>query len=157
MARSKAQAAALRQVLLAAVTKYADKEYERDQLKEGSKHELALSVTGTIDAKAVDEVFSGTLTVGFDQETASSSACKSEQLVAWILDRYVDPALQLRLFDELPTLFDKHGGVPIADLEPGLVERCEALCKKLRAKTTITRKGNVTLNYTRGSDSGKGA
>lgn len=150
MARSKVQAAALRQVLLAAVTKYADKEYERDQLAEGSKHELALAISGTIGGKAIDDQFAGTLTVGFDQETASSSACKSEQLVAWILDRYVDAAAQQRLFDELPTLFDKHGGVPVADLEPGLVERCDTLCKKLRAKTTITRKGNVTLNYTRG-------
>lgn len=152
MARSKAQAAALRQVLLAATAKYADKEFERDQLAEGSKLAVGVSLLGTIDGKQISDEFEGTLTVGFNQESASSSACSTPELLAVLIERYVDGDRQAKVFDELPALFDKCGGkLPIEQLkEPALVERCDALVKKLRAKTTITRKGNVTLNYTRG-------
>lgn len=150
MARSKAQAETLRQILLAAVAKYAGKEHERDALAEGGDHTVGVSIVGTIDGKRMADEFNGRLTVGFDQERASSSAANAAHLVAWILDRYVEPSKHARVFDELPRLFDAAGEIPLGDLETdGLVERADALCKKLRAKTTTTARGNVSLNYQR--------
>lgn len=150
MARSKAQAEALRQLLLAAVAKFAGKEHERDQLAAGQEHLVGVSLVGTIDGKTIAEEFEGRLTVGFDQDRASSTAANAGHLVAWILDRYVEPSKHAKIFDELPTLFGAAGGIPIAAFEnDGLIERAEALVKKLRAKTTTTARGNVSLNYTR--------
>lgn len=150
MARSKAQAEALRQILLAAVAKYTGKEHERDQLAEGSKVEVDVELSGVIDCKRIEDHFEGTLTVGFDQETAKSTGVKAEHLAAWILDRYVPPSQYVQLFDELPKLFDAHGGVPLDELDNDeLPARCEALVKKLAANGTQTRKGDVKLNYAR--------
>ena len=69
----------------AAIGKIASKQNWRDGLAPGARHEVELSLSALVDGEPFEQDIAAVLTVGHDQQKATSATPNQSQLVAAIL------------------------------------------------------------------------
>lgn len=136
-----AKQAAQANVLWAALASYAAKRQDRDGLAGGDKHEVALTVAGSIDGAWIEVELVGELLVNHDQQCASSVAPDYARLVAILLEE-IPVRRRLRLVSDLPAMLVEAGELPTpSDAETDGI--AEQLLKSLRQTKTTTRRGSL--------------
>ena len=132
-------------VLWAALGKVAGKEADRDGLEAGSRHEVSLHVSGDVDGRRIHQRIEAILSVGHDQQKATSVTPEQPKLIAAILSK-LNAATRERILNDLPEEFEAEGQLPELDKE--LVVAAGAMLKRLRASKQITANGPVRCEYT---------
>lgn len=75
---------------LKSIASIASREFKRDLISPGSKHEIDLRISGTVDGQKVSRRLSGSLQAGTDNPTGTSSKPKLDEVAAMLLDRLSD-------------------------------------------------------------------
>ncbi len=132
----------VRSALMHAVKVYAGKRAPREQLKVG-KYPVEVTITGRVKRTDLQQTFSGTLDVGEDYQSTSSSHPKFDWLIALLLN-HGPASVRTWFFTELPDLFDqgKIADVALAEAE---VKAVREILERLRSTKTTTSSGRVTL------------
>jgi hypothetical protein len=130
----------------AALSKIAGKEFLREQLPAASAHTIDLSITAAVDGKpGFQQHYTAMLTVCADGTRGSSQACEPARVIALLLD-LVPKTKRETFLAELPAQFAA-GDNALPDAPPALQEQAEKLLEKLRAHSTITIKGAVSVKH----------
>lgn len=141
MAQTLAERARRQSYVLHALSYFAKKHAERGHLKPG-KTKIAGYVNATIGRADLHLPFSGTLTVGEDQVSASPSGPDPAQLVALALEQMTETQ-RSKFIKRVSSSFAQTERLPDCPSEFG--EAAAALLKRLRAKKSQTRRGAVVF------------
>ena len=134
-------------VVWAALEKIAGKERRRELLQPGAKHNVALSVSGSIDDRTIDRrKIAGVLSVGHDSTRTSSSGPGMTEVVGYLLAK-LNPRTREKILRTLPEEFAAgENTMPVVDGD--ILESAKNLLGRLRAKQTVSAKGPVSFHYT---------
>lgn len=130
--------------LWAILAKIASKEWVRGELPGGLACEYHLSVAGVVGGAPVATSAGGILTVGADQQKASSTGPKAEHVLACVLSK-LNETTRDKILAELPEHFAKEGELP--DVSALLMERTKQFLARLRNKKQITARGPIGCQY----------
>jgi hypothetical protein len=133
------QPQSLRAIALAALQHYAVKEGDRDQLADGSSHDVALAIEGTVDGEEFADAVLGRLKINHEEETASSSAIPPNIIVGYLLSQ-IPSKRRRELIEILPDQYLQAGRL---EVDEELVAAAARLLTRLRTKVTQTRRGSV--------------
>lgn len=125
----------LRAILLHALLKATDKEAKqlRDELLDGSSHQVQVAVIATIDDKfEIEEAIRGGLTVGHGITVADHTAADPAHLVAYLLS-FLTAKRREQILDELPASFTEAGG-KLPELEERSIAEAKAFLERLRVR-----------------------
>lgn len=125
--------------------KEAERDGCRDLLEPGSAVKCAGVIEGVVGQGQIVQNFAGVLQVGHDATVASSSAPKTPELLALILDR-VAFSKRAALIEDLPAYFAEHGELP--KVPPELIKVAEDMLSKLRQTKQVLRRGIVRFEKT---------
>ena len=131
-------------VLFAALAKVAAGEGNRDALRAGARHEVSLHLTGDVDGRPVHRRIAAVVSVGHDQERATSATPDQPRLIAAILSK-LNPATRRCILADLPREYEAAGELPAVD--PELEEHVGDMLKRLRSKKQIIARGPVRCEY----------
>ncbi len=133
-------------VVWAALEKIGHKQMEPNELEQGSSHEVALHIRGNVDGQPFEQQVNSILSIGFEQEKASSVNPQVPQLIALILSK-LNRATRNRILSDIPTEFcDNENSLP--ETSPVLVDEVEHMLKRLRRSKTVHARGPVRCEYT---------
>ncbi len=148
MARKRKTAAekqgATENVLWMALGVFGGKYGQRDLLQAGARHEVALSIAGSIDDAWIETSLEGRLLVNHDQQSASSTNPNYVRLVALLLEAVPD-SRRHALIGQIAEKLAITGELPQPG-DPGLEMVAEAFLARLRQKKTITKRGSVRFD-----------
>jgi hypothetical protein len=143
--------AAIGAVAWHALSRIADKESCRDDLRAGGVHVINLAISGSVDGQPVRESVDAILTVGHDSERASSSLPAVGHLIAAILAK-LNTATREAVLANLPTEFAQNGyQLPI--VPDTLIAQATAMLVRLRATQTVPVRGSVACKYAKRAES----
>jgi len=134
-----------------ALSRIADKESCRDDLRAGGVHVVKLAVSGTIDGQPVHESLDAILTVGHDSERASSSLPAVGHLVAAILAK-LNTATRDSILANLPSEFVDNG-YTLPAVPDTLIAQATGMLTRLRATQTVPVRGSVACKYAKRPES----
>lgn len=126
-----------------ALGKVAGKRSNRDLLTDGAAYPVDLEISGKIGRGCVSDRVVGTLHVGEEQRSSTSSACDQAELLACVAAALTKPQRD-RLFTALAEGFHETGALP-TPRDPNVVAECQLLIGKLRATVEKINRGNVTF------------
>jgi hypothetical protein len=135
----------LASIAWAALEKVAAKTAQRGDLAAGAHHHVVLTVTGHVDDAPFAQEVAAVLTVGHDQQRATSVTPELPKLVACLLSKF-NEATRNRLLHDLPVEFEERGGT-LPEVSTELVAAAEDLLRRLRAKKQIDVRGAVQCQY----------
>jgi len=122
----------LEAALWAALNKVASKEGDRDELVAGGKHAVDLELSGKVDDQPVHYDVQAVLTVGHDQQKASSVTPDPALLLANVLAK-LNHTTREKILRELPEQFaESDGRLPAVGSD--LLAATNEMLKQLRAK-----------------------
>ena len=133
---------ALRSAVYHALAAHAAKERDRGQLIDGESYPLEISIEASCGAQAMVAEIVGDLTVGHATSSASSSGCDVAQVCAYMISQLPN-AKQIQILDDLPARFELNGQLPV--VADDLIEAAARMHKRLRHRTTLEKKGQVSF------------
>lgn len=116
----------------------------RARLADGSATGVRLSIEASIDGRAVEQHYAGTLTVGYEESTSSSKTPEEDHLIGLLLSK-LPRAIREHLLATLPDHWTEHEALP--EVPDEFITQAESLKKKLRLRVPATRRGAVRFNY----------
>lgn len=137
----------------AALSKAAEKAFEREALAEGTQHTVQASVTGTVDGEAFSLEIDTTVKVGHGSVRSSSIPVSPIHLTAYILELVelafadsADPeagqAIVADIVHDVQAKFLAEGSIPATDR---FVAIAEILDKSLRQSKPVAYRGSVSV------------
>lgn len=132
-------------IVWAALNRVASKEVKHDSIEQGSEHEVQLSLIGQVDGMPFRQSLSTTVTVGHDQEKATSATPDQPRLLAFILSK-LNEATRKRLLEDIPSEFSTHGE-QLPDVDEALIQDAKSMLGKLRNKKTIRARAAIRCDY----------
>ena len=117
---------------------------DRDLLKEGSSTAITLEITGKVGRSSVRESIAGSLDIGKQQRTASSTGADADELLALVLKQVGDDHAQAALLERIAQEFASNAGM-LPTANAAAVARVQAWRKRLRSAFTITKRGALTF------------
>lgn len=135
----------LSSVVWSALAKVATKQVDSNQLEQGSKHDIQMTLMGHVDGIPFHQNVNSNVSIGYDQIRASSVTPELPRLVAFILSK-LNQSTRDKLLKELPEEFSANDNqIPVSDDE--LVADAKVMLKRLRNKKMIDARGAVNCDY----------
>ena len=132
-------------VVWAALEKVGCKEKQLDDLQDGSNHDLALTIEGTVNGNTFRQALSSVVAIGHEQTRISSVTPQVPELIALILSK-LNAATQNRLLDDIPEEFEENENqLPECDQE--LLQRTHEMLRRVRATKMVKARGPIRCNY----------
>ena len=129
-----------------AISKVAGKEFSREHLPGGVNHTIDIHIAARVDGGQVwQQDFTAMMSVGFDSERASSSACDQGKLLALLLAKLNTVTREKFLRETIENFAANGNELPEAPAE--VVEDCDRLLSGLRSQKQTSVKGSVSVKH----------
>ena len=135
----------LSSVIWAAMEKIGSKQMKSENLAEGSKHEIQLKVSGTVDGQSFEQSISSIVAIGHEQVRASSVNPQVPELLAYLLGK-LNTATRNKILTDVPTDF-RNNDNRLPEPCPVLLDDARQMLKTLRQTKTVTARGTVRCEY----------
>jgi hypothetical protein len=137
----------LHAVLWAALGKIASRELRREQLPEGTKHELSIEIDARvgppIGGHKIELDLPAVLSIGHSCQSAASVAPDAAELLAYVLSQ-LNSATRMGLLRRLPEMYS--GGKLTQKMPAGEVNEVKDLLKRIRGRKTILRAATLSVS-----------
>ena len=128
-------------VVWAALEKIGHKHKNRSAIAPNSVHEVNLHLSGTVNGEPFEQDLYSIVSVGCDQQKATSATPDLPKLIAVILGK-LNRATREKLLAEIPTEFAHNDG-EMPNCSQAIVAQTDLMLKKLRSEKQIRVKGSV--------------
>lgn len=131
-------------VVWASLVYLAGKRSQRDLLADGTETKVAIEVVALVNGRSkFSSSLAGRLAVGSPSTSASSSGPDTAELIAALFHELADPADTVKAMLKIQSQFEATGALP--KVKPESVAPVEAWLKRLRSRSTTTKRGSVTF------------